>query len=146
MECALIGDPSRVSGDARTNMVIAQRMGIAIRDAPRGERPALVVDALFGTGLTRAIVGIASDAVGWINGARASGAMVLAVDVPSGLDADPGEPIGACAMRADATVTFVLPKLGFANEASRAFTGKVIVGEIGVPRALVERYAARAQG
>jgi NAD(P)H-hydrate epimerase len=89
----------------------------------------LVVDALFGTGLTRAL---ADDAAGLVSALNASGSPILALDLPSGLDCDTGEPLGAC-VRAAATATFVAPKLGFSNPASVAYTGAVHVVPIGAP-------------
>ena len=59
-------------------------------------------------------------------------------DVPSGLDATTGEVQGAC-VRARATITFGLPKKGFFSKEARAFTGKVIVRDIGFPRELISK-------
>jgi NAD(P)H-hydrate epimerase len=76
-----------------------------------------------------------------IEAMNASGRPILALDLPSGLDADSGEPLGV-AVRAEETVTFVAPKLGFDRPGARAFTGRVTVAEIGAPRALLERIGA----
>jgi NAD(P)H-hydrate epimerase len=65
------------------------------------------------------------------------GMPVLAIDVPSGMDCDTGEPLGVC-VRATKTVTFVAEKAGFANPDSKQYTGEVIVGDIGCPRELIE--------
>ena len=70
-----------------------------------------------------------------------SGKPVLALDLPSGLDADTGQPLGV-AVRAAATATFVAPKLGFAAPGAAATTGEVAVVDIGVPRPLLEPYRA----
>lgn len=98
----------------------------------------LVVDALFGTGLTRPLDGPYAAAVGALN---RSGAPVLAVDVPSGLDADTGEELGS-AVRAQVTVTFVAPKPGLFRGAGVMCAGRVVVAEIGIPRFLVEEALA----
>jgi NAD(P)H-hydrate epimerase len=87
-----------------------------------------IVDALFGTGLTGPVRSPFDRIITLING---SPARVLAVDIPSGLDADTGEPLGPT-IRAEHTVTFVAPKLGFRNPAAAAFTGQVHVADIGV--------------
>jgi NAD(P)H-hydrate epimerase len=87
-----------------------------------------IVDALFGTGLTGSVRSPFDRIINLIN---ASPARVLAVDIPSGLDCDSGEPLGAT-IRAEHTVTFVAPKLGFANPAAVAFVGRVHVVDIGV--------------
>jgi NAD(P)H-hydrate epimerase len=87
-----------------------------------------IVDALYGTGLTGPVRPPLDRVIELINGSRAR---VLAVDIPSGLDADTGEPLGATT-RAAHTVTFVAPKVGFANPVARAYTGQVHVADIGV--------------
>ena len=95
-----------------------------------------LVDALFGTGLSRPLGSPFDRLVGRIND---SGLPVLAIDVPTGLDCDTGEPFGP-AIRAAHTATFVARKRGFLNPASREWTGEVYVMDIGVPRKLVDEY------
>ena len=73
----------------------------------------VVVDAIFGTGLGRPPEGAFAGAIERIEAARVAGARVLAVDVPSGLSADTGRPLGAC-VRAGRTVTFAFRKRGLA--------------------------------
>ena len=85
----------------------------------------LVVDAIFGTGLTRPPTGVAAEAIEWINDA---GTAVLAVDVPSGLDCDTGRPLGPC-VRATRTVSFVGTKPGFREPTAREYVGEVRVGD-----------------
>ena len=68
---------------------------------------------------------------------NASDARKLAVDIPSGLDADTGTPLGET-VRADHTVTFVAQKLGFAKPGADGWLGKVHVVPIGIPRRLLE--------
>jgi hydroxyethylthiazole kinase-like uncharacterized protein yjeF len=90
----------------------------------------LLVDALFGTGLTRAPRAPWSEVITSING---SGRPVLAVDLPSGLDADSGEVLGGAVVAA-LTVSFVGPKIGFELAAGPRHCGRVVVAEIGIPR------------
>ena len=126
-------------GDARTQWEICRALGLRTLDAgdDAGLRAlerewsgaGLVVDGLFGTGLDRAIGGLAASVVAAVN---SCGRRVLALDLPSGLDCDSGEPLGSC-VRADVTATFAAPKLGFSNPASRAWTGEVRVVGIGAP-------------
>lgn len=100
-----------------------------------------VVDALFGNGLTRAL-GAPFD---WLTGVvNESGKPILAVDIPSGLDCDTGEPLGPC-VKATHTATFVALKRGFLNPNSKQWTGEVHVIDIGAPRVLVEDYRNRAE-
>lgn len=133
-------DVEDYDGDAGINARIAQRMGLTIEDASSAvPAAALLVDALFGTGLTAAARARERDLIEAMN---AHPAPVLAVDLPSGLDCDKGEALGAC-VRAAHTVTFVGMKAGFANPASREYTGDISVGDIGAPRRLVERLGER---
>ena len=86
-----------------------------------------IVDALLGTGASGAPRSPIAAAIEAIN---AAGKPVLAVDLPSGLDADSGAPLGAC-VRATATATFVAPKVGFSAPGAPSFTGRVFVVDIG---------------
>ena len=95
-----------------------------------------LVDALFGTGLAGDVRPPWDHVITWIN---TSHSRVLAVDIPSGLDCDHGEPLG-CAVRATHTATFVAPKKGFANPRSAAWTGEIKTISIGAPRLLLEQY------
>jgi len=98
------------------------------------------VDALFGTGLSRPLGPPFDEVIEIIN---ESGTPVLAVDIPSGLDCDTGEPLGPC-VKATHTATFVAPKRGFLSPTSKQWTGEVHVIDIGAPRVLVEEYRHRA--
>ncbi|GAX03452.1 carbohydrate kinase [Secundilactobacillus pentosiphilus] len=87
-----------------------------------------IVDAIFGIGLDRPVEGKFAD---WINAINASAAKVYSVDVPSGLNADTGEPQGAT-VKADATSSFAYAKNGFVTEQGKQYTGKLYVEDIGV--------------
>jgi NAD(P)H-hydrate epimerase len=91
----------------------------------------VVVDAIFGIGLARAPRGAAQAAILAINAAGAGGAGVLAVDVPSGLDADRGVAPGD-AVRADLTVTFIGAKLGLYTAGGPDYAGQVVFDALGV--------------
>lgn len=97
----------------------------------------LVVDAMFGTGLTRALRSPWCEVVQALNTVRHKRQIpVIAVDVPSGLHADTGEVLGA-AVHASSTVTFVAPKPGFFLGQGPESTGALTVAEIGIPRDMV---------
>jgi hydroxyethylthiazole kinase-like uncharacterized protein yjeF len=89
----------------------------------------LIVDALFGTGLARPLDGIAAAAVARINAAAGP---VIAVDIPSGLDATTGKPLGAAFVEADITVTFFRRKTGHLLLPGRLLCGLVEVADIGI--------------
>ena len=101
-----------------------------------------IVDALFGTGLTRSLGRPFDEIVALVN---ASQHPILAVDTPSGLDCDTGEPLGP-AVKATHTATFVAHKKGFLNPRSREWTGEVHVIDIGAPRVLIDEYRQRRSG
>ncbi len=127
----LLGDPSRLRGDPAANLKRIRALGVELETGPvRTAGARIVVDAVFGTGLARAVEGAAAQALKRINAAR-PGARVVAVDLPSGLDADTGQPLGV-AVQADVTVTLALPKLALALEPGRSLAGRVVVARIGI--------------
>jgi NAD(P)H-hydrate epimerase len=139
-------DPAKLPADAAVQWKILDRSGIdqvawspAMSIASLLDRADWVVDGLLGTGLTRPVEGVLREVIEAVN---ASGKAVLALDIPSGLDADLGEPLGV-AIRATMTATFVAPKLGFGKVGASAYLGEVNVIEIGAPRRLLERFADR---
>jgi NAD(P)H-hydrate epimerase len=95
-----------------------------------------IVDGLLGTGLTRPVEGALRLVVEALN---RSGKPILALDLPSGLDADSGLPLGI-AVHAQATATFVAPKLGFSAPGASDYTGRVAVIDIGLPRESLRRF------
>lgn len=102
----------------------------------------LVIDALFGAGLSRALDGAAAEAVDRL---REAAVPTLAVDVPSGLDGTTGEPAGQGAVvRADATVTFVRLKPGHVLYPGRGLCGRLVLADIGMPERVVEGVGATA--
>jgi NAD(P)H-hydrate epimerase len=136
---ALCTDPATYKADALVNWQIAEAMRLpylAATPQTIEQTPAdLVIDAIFGTGLSRP-PRPPFDAI--VEAVTKKNRPVLAIDVPSGLDCDTGQPLGPC-IRAEQTVTFVAEKLGFANPSARQYTGQITVGDIGCPRELVER-------
>jgi ADP-dependent NAD(P)H-hydrate dehydratase / NAD(P)H-hydrate epimerase len=142
---ALLADPGRLRGDAAANLRRAQAVGVTI-EGPRWRAPraGMVVDAIFGTGLSRPVTGPAAASIRRLNAARAAqrGAMrVLAVDLPSGLCADTGQALGTM-VEADFTLTLGLPKLGLTLEPGRHCAGQIRVAHIGIaeqaPEVVVE--------
>ncbi len=145
-------DADGYAGDAGKNLRIIERMGIetmgldAFLETPSHPNVPLIVDALFGTGLGRAIEGRVGELVTWINTTKSRvGSRVLAVDTPSGLDAQSGQPLGSFVVRADRTVTFAGLKPGMARMEALEFLGEVHVAPIGVPLELLERLGHRIE-
>lgn len=105
------------------------------RDLPSHERYTLVVDALLGTGLTRAVSGVFAEAIHWMNAAKVP---VVAVDVPSGLDSDSGQ-VRGCAVQATHTVTYIGMKQGLLTGQARDYTGTLHVDSLGVDNEVYQR-------
>ncbi|MFO7957423.1 MAG: NAD(P)H-hydrate epimerase [Candidatus Brocadiia bacterium] len=138
-------------GETAINLRIIRRMGLRMEEVDCREAAAeavaahagadLLVDALLGTGISGEVREPFRAAIEALN---ESGAPVLAVDVPSGLDCDTGEPMGV-AVRAARTVTFAVNKIGLTRPAAARWTGQVRVAEISIPRAVIEEKAAQWQ-
>jgi hydroxyethylthiazole kinase-like uncharacterized protein yjeF len=96
----------------------------------------LIIDALLGTGVRGSVEGLLRRAIDAVN-ARPPEVPVVSVDIPSGLNADTGDVCGA-AVRADYTVTFTAPKLGFFYGTAAEYQGQLVVREIGSPPELIE--------
>jgi len=137
----ICGDRSKIKGDAKLNLDILERLGqpieqldIAGTDIPGRVKAfaadaALLVDGLFGTGLKGRLSDEYKQLIENINSQNRS---ILSVDIPSGLDCDTGQPLGA-AIRATYTVTFVAVKKGFTfADTAAQYTGEIFVASIGV--------------
>lgn len=143
----LLAEPDELKGDAALFMHAYRRLGGSITIA-RNE-PAFaaayaslaycetLVDAILGTGTRGEVRGLVREAiVAWPK------KFTVAVDVPSGLDADTGAP-GGCCIRADVTVTFQFPKRGFENPAAAQYVGRLEVADIGIPPVCADDEAWR---
>jgi len=141
VEVIVCGERSRIKGDALSNLQIIEKMELPIfyvtaesegvvGDLIRrhGESARLVVDGMLGTGMTGAAREPFAAAIEMIN---ALGKPVVALDIPSGLNCDTGEPLGA-AVKAKKTVTFAAMKKGFLAKGAAEYTGEVVVASIGI--------------
>lgn len=142
---APLGTPFQAGSPAATAYEAACGVGLrapsTLPDARLGRRP-LVVDGLFGVGLSRPLEGGAAAAVERV---RVSGAPVLAVDLPSGLDGDSGEILGT-ALPAWRTLTFVGPKQGCLRGEGPALSGELCTAGIGVSDEFAAAWLARRRG
>ena len=128
-------DAGRLRGAAARERDALARIDVDVSDELRLDGAEVVVDALFGTGLSRAPEG---KFAAWIEAINDSGVRVIAVDVPSGLDADTGVAY-APVVRAHTTVTLGLAKPGLLKGDGPGLSGEVWLADIGVP---FEAYAA----
>jgi NAD(P)H-hydrate epimerase len=146
-EVLFIGDPSKMKGASRTNLRILEKLdtdkrALSMTESPRPkalstalERCDAVVDAVFGTGLARDVEGVYRKAIELIN---ASDRTVFSLDIPSGVNGDNGQPMG-CAVEADHTITFGLPKTGNLLFPGHKLGGTLHLSHIGFPPSLYER-------
>ncbi len=140
----LAGAKAGISGDALTNMVILEKIGIKVVEIDGIEditlldsnlkEAELVIDGVFGTGLSRDISGIAATVIERMN---LSGKPILSIDIPSGIDGADGSICGTC-IRADATVTFCMPKIGLTVNPGCEYAGRLTVADIGIPRCVID--------
>jgi NAD(P)H-hydrate epimerase len=160
VDVVLFGSIDDTKGDARINFETAQKLtsegslrffecGSAddwksLRSVELTEAYDAIVDALFGTGLTRALDGVYLDAVRYIRQSRSAtadgqgrGPTVISVDIPSGLNADSANVIGE-AVIADVTVTMTAPKRGNVLPPAADYNGELIVADIGSPHEIIQ--------
>lgn len=145
----ICGDRNKIKADAKINLDILEKLGQSIKQLNINDNnipekvksltsdAAMLVDCIFGTGLSPALwKGGVNEQLGdeykqLIESINAQGIPILAVDIPSGLDCDTGQPLGA-AVRASYTVTFAAVKKGFVAAEANAYTGEIFVASIGV--------------
>jgi ADP-dependent NAD(P)H-hydrate dehydratase / NAD(P)H-hydrate epimerase len=159
VDLVLIGQVENTKGNARTNFLNAKQSGrnwsirffqcALLKEWPMlaAEKLAnpyvLVVDALFGTGLTRPVEGVYREVVNYFLGLRQDPdqpkrPVILSIDIPSGLNADLVHPIGP-AIRADLTVSMTAPKRANVLAPNADFNGKLVVADIGSPAELIQQ-------
>lgn len=138
----IVGNERRLKHDAAVNFRILKKLKHPIHRAGTRRylqwitRADIVVDAVFGAGISRDITQPYLDVINTLNNYAKK---ILAVDIPSGLDGTTGSIYGVC-VRADWTVTFSFAKTGFTRGAGPLHTGRVIVADIGIPKKLLTAY------
>jgi NAD(P)H-hydrate epimerase len=127
-------DRTRLTGPAAKALKALEAAGVEVLSDLRLDGASLVVDAIFGVGISRPPQGRFGK---WIEAINASGKRVVAIDVPSGLDADTGVAYAPC-VRADITVTLGLPKKGLLVADGPSVAGEIWVADIGIPEQAYE--------
>jgi NAD(P)H-hydrate epimerase len=144
--------PSEIRGDALVKLKAWQRAGGKVQQVTAEKleplaralgRAGCIVDALFGTGLTGEVRGLPAELIAMVN---AAGLPTVALDIPSGLDADRGVPLGTAmvplgtameplgtAIEAELTIAFAAPKIGTVIYPGARYAGEVAVVDIGIP-------------
>ena len=145
----LLADPEEIRGDAATYMNVYRKLGSAMvtaKDAGAAEERvraladcAVLVDAMLGTGAKGPVREPYRSAI-----AAWPDVPTIAVDVPSGLDADTGE-VGEICIRAETTVTMQFAKTGFEHAAAAPYLGRLVVADIGIPAICADDAAWRSR-
>ena len=140
----LLGAKKELRGDAALNLGIAERIGVPVLEVKteaewsarkkRLKDASVIIDAVFGTGLTKPADGLFARAIQDIN---RSAAFKVAVDIPSGLSADGFEIVGP-AVRADVTVTLAAPKIAHILPPAEEWVGELMIADISVPAFLFD--------
>lgn len=131
-EINMVGEPSKLSPESAAQLETAKKLNIPIHYGVEHTLYDVIIDAIFGIGLTRNVEGKYRKAVEAVN---ASKAKVVAVDIPSGVNTDDGTIMG-CAVKADITVTFAYRKLGLMLYPGASCAGEVVCVPIGIPGAV----------
>jgi hydroxyethylthiazole kinase-like uncharacterized protein yjeF len=146
----LIAPPDKLTGEARVNLERFQKnsgrvhilkeetLGDLERELSQTD---LIIDALFGTGLSSPVEGLPAKMITVIN---ASEKPVIAVDLPSGIHTDTGRVLGI-AVKAALTVTFALPKRGLLLYPGSDYAGRLKIADIGIPQALIRQLPVVVQ-
>lgn len=124
----LIGDENKATDETKRQIAIAQKYNVKIYSTFDNSEYNVIIDALFGIGLSREIEGSYKEAIRYINEAKG---FKVSVDIPSGISADTGKVMGS-AVRADLTVAIAYKKLGHVLYPGASFCNKIIVSDIGV--------------
>ncbi len=151
VEVLLAGNTYDIKGDARTHLDLMRESGVELVELPTTEawgdeldddhgRPSILVDGILGTGVTGPARDLASVAIDHIN-ALARRALVVSIDIPSGLNADNGRAEGAV-VHADMTVTMGLPKIGMVLADGLENSGTIECVDIGIPAEYVDEIKA----
>ncbi len=135
----LLGEPDGLKGNAKINYNILGKMGKTIKILKTDgdleflksglKKAQLLIDAIFGIGLSAEVKEPYRSVINLIN---QSGKPILALDVPSGLDATDGKMLGAC-IKATETISFAFPKTGFTKNDGPLHIGRLITADISIP-------------
>jgi hydroxyethylthiazole kinase-like uncharacterized protein yjeF len=141
----LMAKEGRLSADCLSQYRIAKKMGVPVTFrtsiSNTDLHSAVVVDAIFGTGLSKPVTSPLAEVVRFVNAAAVP---VVSVDIPSGIFSDNGQVMGE-AVRADYTITFGLPKVGHIIHPGAGCCGELFVEDIGFPQELLVSDAIKVQ-
>jgi ADP-dependent NAD(P)H-hydrate dehydratase / NAD(P)H-hydrate epimerase len=144
----LLGDKNKFRGAAQTNLAVIEKLPVEVfrlKNAAAAKKDVahcdLIIDAIFGTGLDRPVSGLTTDVIALINKSKKK---VLSLDIPSGVNGNTGEVMGA-AVKADYTATFGLPKIGNMLYPGYEHCGKLFVTHISFPPTLYDQNELKVE-
>lgn len=144
----LLAERDRFKGSAKKNLDIIYNLPIEVEHISKAEaakedllKADAIVDAIFGTGLTRDVEGIYKDLIELINESKKK---VFAIDIPSGISGDTGQEMGV-AVKADYTITYGLPKIGNMLYPGYARCGKLYVSHISFPPSIYDSDSIKVE-
>lgn len=143
VEVYYLYEPSKLTGDAHLAYDFCTQQGVNCQTyTPEIDLKStdLIVDAILGTGVNKAVTGAFESAIRDCNESKRP---ILAVDIPSGLSADTGQPFGI-AINASATATFIGLKIGQFTGRGRAYCGQLYFDQLDVPNKIIDGVAADA--
>lgn len=140
VDVLLAGNKDKATDEMNTQLLVAENLDVVFITQPDDNEYTVIIDALFGIGLSGNIEGIYADWIEWIN---CQSSIVVSVDIPSGISADTGKVLG-CAVEADYTVTFGYKKRGLVLYPGTVYSGCVITEDIGFPKKAAERVNPKA--
>lgn len=126
-DCIIVGDEQKATEEFYTQKKILEHLSFELLKECEFERYDVIVDALFGVGLSRTVTGIFAKTIKKVN---ATNAYIYAVDIPSGISSDTGTVCG-CAIKADLTITFGYRKTGTVRYPGKKYCGHLLVCDIG---------------
>lgn len=145
----LMAGKNDLTGDAALNLALFEKTGKTVEEIISEDDVKrfgsiireydIILDAIFGTGLNSSVTGIPGQMIDFMNLSKKP---VFAVDIPSGLDAGTGRPLGK-AIRADITATFGFPKIGHAVGPGASFCGITEIIDIGIPKHMAEAVSPK---
>ena len=140
----IIANSNGMSKDCKVNLNVLENLNASIKYIHSSDdiddlkkcivNSDIVVDGIFGTGLSRDITGVYKDIIEGIN---ICSKYTIAIDIPSGLNSDTGKVMGCC-IEAKKTISFQLYKIGFLNYESKKYLGEIILEELNIPEIIVE--------